>query len=247
MRVVGILGGMSWQSTALYYDAINTGVKARLGGLHSAELVLYSVDFGVIEKLQHQDDWDGAAAIMAKAGRRLAAAGAEAILIATNTMHKRADDVAEASGLPILHIAGATGQAIIDQGFKKPLLLATAFTMEQDFYKSRLIERFGLDVITPDAADRAEVHRIIYDELCQGVVRDESRRIYQNIIQKYADDTDACIDCIILGCTEITMLIGAEDCPHPVFDTTALHAKAAVDFALQDIDIHPVDGGDDNG
>ena len=228
MRVIGVLGGMSWQSTALYYDAINKGVKARLGGLHSAELVLYSVDFGVIEKLQHNDDWDGAAAIMAEAGRRLAAAGAEAILIATNTMHKRADDVATASGLPILHIADATGQAIVDQGLKKPLLLATAFTMEQDFYTARLVDVFDLDVVIPEAEDRAEIHRIIYDELCQGQVRDQSRAIYRDIIKRYADDCDS----VIFGCTEITMLIGAEDSPHPVFDTTALHAQAAVDFAL---------------
>ena len=228
MRVIGILGGMSWQSTALYYDAINKGVAARLGGLHSAELVLYSVDFGVIEQLQHQGDWDGAAAIMAKAGRRLAAAGAEAILIATNTMHKRADDVARASGVPLLHIADATGKAITDQGFKKPLLLATAFTMEQDFYTARLIDGFGLDVVIPDAEDRQEIHRVIYDELCQGQVKDDSRQMYQDIMAKYADETD----CVIMGCTEITLLIGAEDAPHPVFDTTALHAEAAVNFAL---------------
>ena len=231
MRVIGILGGMSWQSTALYYNAINQGVNARLGGLHSAELVLYSVDFGAIEKYQHQGDWDGAAAIMADAGQRLAAAGAEAILIATNTMHKRADDVIAASNLPLLHIADATGQAIVDAGFKKPLLLATAFTMEQDFYIARLTDQFNLDVVIPDAADRKDIHRIIYDELCQGVVRDESRQIYQKVMAKYAGQTD----CVIMGCTEITMLIGAEDAPHPVFDTTALHAKAAVDFALQDM------------
>ena len=230
MRVIGILGGMSWQSTALYYDAINQGVNTRLGGLHSAELVLYSVDFGAIEKCQHQGDWDGAAVIMAAAGRRLKAAGAEAILIATNTMHKRADDVIAATDLPLLHIADATGQAIVDAGFKRPLLLATAFTMEQDFYIARLTDQFNLDVVTPDAPDRKEIHRIIYEELCQGVVRDLSRQIYKKIMAKYADQTD----CVIMGCTEITMLIGAEDAPHPVFDTTALHAQAAVDFALQD-------------
>lgn len=228
MRVVGLLGGMSWQSTALYYDAINKGVNARMGGLHSAQLVLYSVDFGAIEQCQHQGDWDGAAAIMADAGRHLAAAGAEAILIATNTMHKRADDVIAATGLPLLHIADATGQAIVNQGFKKPLLLATAFTMEQDFYIAQLTDLFDLEVVVPDAADRKEIHRIIYDELCQGDVRDHSRQIYKGIMAKHADD----IDCVILGCTEITMLIGAEDAPHPVFDTTALHAEAAVDFAL---------------
>ena len=228
MRVIGILGGMSWESTALYYQAINTEVKSRLGGLHSAELVMYSLDFSVIEDLQHKGDWDGAGAIMAEAGRKLAAAGAEAILIATNTMHKRADDVERASGLPILHIADATGEAIVRKGLNRPLLLATAFTMEQDFYKSRLQDRFGLEVVVPEAADRATVHQVIYDELCQGLIRDASRDAYRDIIAKHQDQTD----CVILGCTEITMLISADDCPYAMFDTTALHAQAAVDFAL---------------
>lgn len=228
MRVIGILGGMSWESTALYYQAINTEVKSRLGGLHSAELVMYSLDFSVIEDLQHKGDWDGAGAIMAEAGRKLAAAGAEAILIATNTMHKRADDVERASGLPILHIADATGEAIVRKGLNRPLLLATAFTMEQDFYKSRLQDRFGLEVVVPEAADRATVHQVIYDELCQGLIRDASRDAYRDIIAKHQDQTD----CVILGCTEITMLISADDCPYAMFDTTALHAQAAIDFAL---------------
>ena len=228
MRVIGILGGMSWESMALYYQAINTEVKSRLGGLHSAELVMYSLDFSVIEDLQHKGDWDGAGAIMAEAGRKLAAAGAEAILIATNTMHKRADDVERASGLPILHIADATGEAIVRKGLNRPLLLATAFTMEQDFYKSRLQDRFGLEVVVPEAADRATVHQVIYDELCQGLIHDTSRDAYRDIIAKHQDQTD----CVILGCTEITMLISADDCPYAMFDTTALHAQAAVDFAL---------------
>jgi len=228
MRVIGILGGMSWESTALYYQAINSEVKSRLGGLHSAELVMYSLDFSVIEDLQHKGDWDGAGAIMAEAGRKLAAAGAEAILIATNTMHKRADDVERASGLPILHIADATGESIVRKGLNRPLLLATAFTMEQDFYKSRLQDRFGLEVVVPEAADRATVHQVIYDELCQGLIRDASRDAYRDIIAKHQDQTD----CVILGCTEITMLISADDCPYAMFDTTALHAQAAVDFAL---------------
>jgi aspartate racemase len=228
MRVIGILGGMSWESTALYYQAINSEVKSRLGGLHSAELVMYSLDFSVIEDLQHKGDWDGAGAIMAEAGRKLAAAGAEAILIATNTMHKRADDVERASGLPILHIADATGESIVRKGLNRPLLLATAFTMEQDFYKSRLQDRFGLEVVVPEAADRATVHQVIYDELCQGLIRDASRDAFRDIIAKHQDQTD----CVILGCTEITMLISADDCPYAMFDTTALHAQAAVDFAL---------------
>ena len=228
MRIVGILGGMSWQSTQLYYDRINTLVGQRLGGLHSAELLLYSVDFGVIEKLQHDGDWDGAAALLAEAGKRLAQGGAEAILIATNTMHKMADDIAAASKLPILHIADATAKAIADAGMSRPLLLATAFTMEQDFYTSRLKDPFGLTPIIPEADDRAQIHRIIYDELCMGIVQEDSKAIYQDIVSKYENEAD----CVILGCTEITMLIGQDDVALPVFDTTALHAEAAVDFAL---------------
>ncbi len=232
MRVIGILGGMSWQSTQLYYDQINTLVGARLGGLHSAELLIYSVDFGVIEKLQHDGDWEGAARILADAGAKLARGGAEAILIATNTMHKMADEIAAASGLPILHIADATAQAITNAGYKKPLLLATAFTMEQDFYKGRLIDPFKLAPIIPNAADRAEIHRIIYDELCLGIISPKSKSIYQDIIARYEDNAD----CVILGCTEITMLIGQDDVNLPVFDTTALHGEAAVNFALGSMD-----------
>ena len=228
MRILGIIGGMSWQSTQLYYDRINTLVGQRLGGLHSAELLLYSVDFGVIEKLQHDGDWDGATTLLAQAGARLAAGGAEAILIATNTMHKMADEIAEASGLPILHIADATAAAIRTAGHRRPLLLATAFTMEQEFYKGRLKDPFGLDPVIPDADDRAIIHRIIYEELCMGVVSERSKAMYQDIVATYEHDAD----CVILGCTEITMLIGQDDVNLPVFDTTALHAQAAVDFAL---------------
>ena len=228
MKTIGIIGGMSWQSTQLYYEQINTLVAARLGGLHSAQILLYSVDFGVIEKLQHDGDWDGATQILVDAGMRLVRGDADAILIATNTMHKMADDIATASGLPILHIVDATAKAICDQGRKRPLLLATAFTMEQDFYKGRLISPFGLDPIIPDEADRGIVHRVIYDELCMGVIKPQSKQLYQGIIEKY----DAEADCVILGCTEITTLIGKDDVNLPVFDTTALHAEAAVDFIL---------------
>ena len=228
MKTIGIIGGMSWQSTQLYYEQINTLVGERLGGLHSAQILLYSVDFGVIEKLQHDGDWDGATRILADAGVRLARGGADAILIATNTMHKMVDAIAAASGLPILHIADATAQAICDQGKKRPLLLATAFTMEQDFYKGRLIDPFGLDPIIPDDDHRAIIHRVIYDELCMGVVNPDSKQHYQNIIMAYEDKAD----CVILGCTEITMLIGKDDVNLPVFDTTALHGAAAVDFLL---------------
>ena len=230
-RVIGILGGMSWESTSLYYRRINQLVKAKLGGLHSAELVLYSLDFAEIETRQHQGDWDGAAAIMARAARSLVAAGAEAIVIATNTMHKRASDVAEASQVPLLHIADATGAAIAARGHKKPLLLATAFTMEEDFYTSRLKDVFGLMPIIPDADDRKVIHQIIYDELCQGVVSLPSKDAYIKIMEKYQADAD----CVILGCTEITMLVGDEDTSLPVFDTTELHAQAAADFLTQDL------------
>ena len=227
-HIVGILGGMSWESTSLYYSRINTLVKEALGGLHSAELVLYSVDFAAIEDAQHSGDWDKAAAIMAKAAQGLAAAGAKAIVIATNTMHKRADDVAAASGRPVLHIADATAAAIGAAGLKRPLLLATAFTMEEDFYKERLRDRFGLDPVVPDAADRAVIHRVIYEELCQGVVSAISKQHYLDIIARYRGEVDS----VILGCTEITMLIAAEDTDLPVFDTTELHARAAADFLL---------------
>jgi aspartate racemase len=232
-RVIGVLGGMSWESTSLYYSRINTMVKDALGGLHSAELVIYSLDFAAIEDAQHKGDWDKAAAIMAKAAQRLKAAGAEAIVIATNTMHKRAEDVATASGLPVLHIADATAEAICSAKLTRPLLLATAFTMQEDFYKGRLTERFGLTPVVPDAEEQAEIHRIIYDELCLGVVNPASKAIYQRIIRAYEKD----VDCVILGCTEITMLIGAEDISLPVFDTTELHARAATDFLIADC--HP--------
>ncbi|MCE2517447.1 MAG: aspartate/glutamate racemase family protein [Alphaproteobacteria bacterium] len=228
-HVVGILGGFCWESTSLYYSRINTMVKQALGGLHSAELLLYSLDFAAIEEAQHKGDWDGAAAIMGRAAKSLADAGAKAIVIATNTMHKRADDVAAASGVPVLHIADATAAAIVAAGLKRPLLLATAFTMEETFYKGRLIDGFGLDPVVPDAEDRALIHRVIYDELCQGIVQAASKQAYLDVIARYRD----AVDCVILGCTEITMLIGAEDTDLPVFDTTEWHARAATDFLLK--------------
>lgn len=227
-RRLGILGGMSWESTQLYYSQINTKVKQDLGGLHSAQVIIYSLDFAEIEYHQHQGDWDAAGAIMADAAKGLAAAGAEAIVIATNTMHKRADDVIAASGLPLIHIADGTAKAILAKGLKRPLLLATAFTMEQGFYKARLTEHFGIDPIVPNHEDRLEIHRIIYDELCLGVVNEASKAIYRDIITRYHDE----VDCVILGCTEITMLIGQSDTDLPVFDTTALHVDAAVEFLL---------------
>ncbi len=233
MRVIGILGGMSWQSTALYYERMNRLIAAGLGGLHSAEVVIYSVDFAAIEALQHKGDWHAAGQIMAAASKKLTAAGAEAILLATNTMHKCVPDMAAATDVPILHIADATGAAIAASGLRRPLLLATAFTMEQDFYKGRLTDGFGLDPVIPNADDRQNIHRIIYDELCHGIITEESTNIYLDIIRRYSDDCD----CVILGCTEITLLISDAviadgRCPLPVFDTTQLHVQAAVDFAL---------------
>ncbi|MHA7845977.1 aspartate/glutamate racemase family protein [Serratia sp. D1N4] len=229
MKVLGLLGGMSWESTIPYYRMINEQVKAQLGGLHSAKIVLYSVDFQEIERLQHQGDWDGAGRLLAGAAASLRAAGAEAIVICTNTMHKVADAVEQASGLPLLHIADATALQVRQQNIHRVGLLGTRFTMEQDFYRGRLQDKFDIDVITPTEADRQIVHRIIYEELCLGKIcdasRDEYRRIISNLEQQGAQG-------IIFGCTEISLLVGAQDAAVPVFDTTAIHARAAAEYAL---------------
>ncbi len=229
MRIVGLIGGMSWESTAVYYRLINQEVRARLGPLRSAELLLYSVDFGPIEQLQREGRWDDAAVLLAGAARRLAAGGAECLVLCTNTMHKVADRIEVASALPLLHIADATGSAAAAAGFRRVGLMATAYTMEQPFLKDRLAQRFGLEVLVPDAHGRQDVHRIIYDELCAGVVRGESRQAYRAVIEALVDRG---AQAIVLGCTEIALLIGQDDAPVPVLDTTALHARAAVDFAL---------------
>lgn len=229
MKTLGLLGGMSWESTQHYYRALNEGVKQTLGGLHSAKLVLYSIDFAEIERLQHQGDWAETAIILAAAAQSVERAGAEGLLICTNTMHKVADDIQAAIKIPLLHIADATGEALQRDGVKQVGLLGTAFTMEQTFYKDRLEKRFGLTVSVPSARDRAEVHRIIYDELCRGKVLPESRARYLTIMDElYENDAQA----IILGCTEIAMLVGSDDTDIPLYDTTALHAKAAVTWAL---------------
>lgn len=229
MKVLGLLGGMSWESTIPYYRMINERVKARLGGLHSAKIVLYSVDFQEIERLQHQGDWHGAGRLLARAAASLRAAGAEAIVICTNTMHKVADAVEQASGLPLIHIADATALQVRQQKIRRVGLLGTRFTMEQDFYRGRLQDKFDIEVITPDEADREIVHRIIYQELCLGKIcaasRDEYRRIIRNLEQQGAQG-------IIFGCTEISLLVGAADAAVPVFDTTAIHAHAAAEYAL---------------
>jgi len=229
MRILGLIGGMSWESTAVYYRLINQEVRARLGPLRSAELLLYSVDFGPIEAMQREGRWDDAAGHLAAAARRLEAGGAECIVLCTNTMHKLAEQIAAATPLPLLHIADATGRAAVAAGARRVGLLATAYTMEQPFLKERLAQRFGLEVLVPDPDERREVHRIIYDELCAGVVRDASRQAYRRVIESLcARGAQA----IVLGCTEIALLVGADDAPVPVLDTTALHAAAAVDFAL---------------
>ena len=227
-RTLGIIGGMSWESTESYYRLINEGIKAELGNLHSADFLIHSVDFAPIGELQAQGAWDEMGAILANSGKRLQAAGAQGLLIATNTMHKVIDDVQAATNLPIIHIADATAKAIQAQGLTKIALLGTQFTMTQDFYKQRLIDT-GLQVLIPENDARAEVHRIIYDELCQGQFLDSSRHYYSQVIKDLANKG---AEGVILGCTEIGLLIQQADSPIAVFDTTAIHAAAAVDFLL---------------
>ncbi|UHQ23455.1 aspartate/glutamate racemase family protein [Lysobacter sp. 5GHs7-4] len=229
MKTLGLLGGMSWESTVPYYRQINQTVKERLGGLHSARLLLYSVDFAQIERLQHAGDWDAAGRALGEAARSLRAGGAELLVICTNTMHKVADTVEAMSGLPLLHIADPTGAAIRAARLRRIALLGTRFTMEQDFYRQRLSERHGLDVLVPEADERELVHRVIYDELCLGEIRDASREAYRGIIAKLVARG---AQGVILGCTEIGLLIGAQDVEVPVFDTTALHARAAALAAI---------------
>ena len=231
MKTLGLIGGMSWESTVPYYRMINEHVKQQLGGLHSAKLFLYSVDFYEIEKLQMAGDWQQAGEILGNAANALARAGAEVIVVCTNTMHKVADDIERIGGLPLLHIADATAEKIKGQGLRKIGLLGTRFTMEQDFYRGRLQDIHEIEVVTPDEADRAIVHRIIYEELCLGIVNDASREEYRQIIAKLELHG---VEGIILGCTEITLLVGAEDASVPVFDTTAIHALAAAEFSLKD-------------
>jgi len=234
MKTIGLLGGMSWESTAVYYRLINEGVKARLGGLHSAKLVLYSVDFQEIEELQHAADWDEAGKVLAKAAHFLQLAGADFLVICTNTMHKVAPAIEREINIPILHIADATAAVIKGLGIRTVGLLGTRFTMEQDFYTGRLREKHGLQVLIPDENERERVHQIIYEELCLGKVLDESseeyRRIIKNLAQRGAEG-------IILGCTEISMLIGQKDSPVPLFDTTRIHAQKAVGWAIEGV--HP--------
>ncbi|SDG52376.1 aspartate racemase [Limimonas halophila] len=232
MRTLGLLGGMSWESTALYYRRINELVRERLGGLHSAPLVLWSVDFAGIEALQAAGDWDAAGRQLADCGRRVAAAGAEALVLCTNTMHVVADRVAAGSGLPLIHIADATAGAVRAAGCTRPLLLATRYTMEQDFYLGRLRREHGLDVRVPGEEDRETVHRAIFDELCVGVASPAAKAAYLDIVARA--EREQGVDSVILGCTEVGLLIGADDLALPVFDSAELHVRAAVDFLIRD-------------
>ena len=227
MRTLGLLGGMSWESTLLYYRLLNEGVKARVGSLRSAPLVLWSFDFGPIAERQAAGEWEALASELGEAGRRLAAAGAEALLICTNTMHRLHPQVEEAAGVPAIHIADATGAALRRARCRRPALLGTRFTMEGEFYRGRLAERHGIEALIPDEPGRALVHDVIYDELCRGIIQPRSRNAYLEVIERLrAEGADG----VILGCTEITLLIGQSDTNLPVFDATALHAEAGVEF-----------------
>jgi aspartate racemase len=225
-----MLGGMSWESSAQYYRFANELVRDRLGGLHSARCVLLSVDFAEIEQLQVAERWDEAALLLAGAAKQLEAAGADLLVLCTNTMHKVADQVADAIGIPLVHLADATADAVIAAGLDTVGVLGTAFTMEQTFYRERLISH-GLNVLVPDATDRAVVHRVIYEELCRGIVTDASRSAYVSVIDRLAA---AGAQGIVLGCTEIELLIGPSESPVPVFPTTRLHVQAAVELALSE-------------
>jgi aspartate racemase len=227
--VIGLIGGLSWESSAQYYRIINREVRARLGGVHSARSLMWSVDFGEIERLQHDGDWDKLTEQMKDAAIRLERGGADFVLICSNTMHRMADAVAEAIDIPFIHIADPTGAKIKAAGLRKVGLIGTAFTMEQDFYKGRLNDLFGLEVVVPHAEDRRIIHDIIYRELVAGEVLPKSRAAYREVIARLvAQGAQA----IILGCTEIMLLISDEDSAVPLFDTTAIHAMAAVDRAL---------------
>ncbi|MFA0310581.1 aspartate/glutamate racemase [Vibrio splendidus] len=231
MKTIGLLGGMSWESTMSYYKSINEGVKANLGGLNSAKICMYSVNFDEIEKLQHQGRWAETADILSDAALSVEKGGADFILICTNTMHKVVPEIEEKITIPILHIADTTARKLLEQGVKTVGLLGTAFTMEQDFYKGRLTDKFGIDVVTPDESDREKVHNIIYQELCRGEVKEESRAVYRKIIEKLSQQG---AEAVILGCTEIVLLIQQQHTDVPLFDTTAIHAEAAVRLATKD-------------
>jgi len=231
MKTIGLIGGMSWESSLEYYRIINETVKEKLGGLHSAKCLMFSVDFAEVEVLQREGRWDEAGQMMVAAGQSLERGGVDFVVLCTNTMHKLADQLQAGIQIPLLHIADATAEKIRAAGLHKIGLLGTRFTMEHDFYKGRLVDLFGLEVLTPEAAEREVVHRVIYDELCLGVVREESRQEYIRIMKNLEA---AGAEGIILGCTEIELLVQPGDSSLPLFPTTRIHAEAAVEYALAD-------------
>jgi len=230
MKTIGMIGGMSWESTLEYYRIVNQEVKARLGGLHSAKCLLYSVDFEEIERLQHENRWEEAGEMLGCAAQSLEKGGADFILICTNTMHKVAKEVEESVAIPLLNIADATAEKIIAAGMQKIALLGTRFTMEEDFYKGRLIDAFALDVLVPNEPEMDVIHRVIYGELCLGKIDSDSRQQYIDVIDRLVEEG---AEGVILGCTEIGLLVKQEDTRVPLVDTTEIHARAAVDFALR--------------
>jgi aspartate racemase len=230
MKIIGLIGGMSWESSLEYYRIINEEVKRKLGGLHSAKILMYSFDFEEIEKVQHQGKWGEAAKLMIEAAQRLEKAGADFVVICSNTMHKMSGEVRKNIGIPLLHIGDATAEKIREANFKKVGLLGTRFTMEEDFYKGRLIGRYGFEVVIPDEKGRQIVHDIIYKELCLGVIKPSSKGQFCEIIKNLVKDG---AEGIILGCTEIPLLIKQEDVKVPLFDTTRIHAESAVKYALK--------------
>jgi len=232
IKVIGMIGGMSWESSLEYYRLVNQMVKEKMGGLHSARCLMFSVDFAEIEILQHEGRWDEATEIMVDAGLRIEKGGADFLIICTNTMHLMADDVQKAINIPLLHIADAAAQKIKDLGLKKVGLLGTRFTMEQDFYKGRLKDRHGIDVIVPSDEEMTVVHDVIYNQLCLGDIRDSSRQLYKKIIAAMEGRGAAGV---VLGCTEIPLLVSQGDVDIPIIDTTAIHAEAAVNFALSEV------------
>ena len=232
MKTIGLLGGMSWESTSSYYEFVNEGVKKKLGGLHSAKVVLYSVDFDEIEKLQHSGDWEGTALILSDAAAKIQAGGADFLLICTNTMHKVADKIQASIDIPIVHIADATAMSLAAGGIKKVGLLGTRFTMSEDFYKGRLKSEFGLEVLVPSEKDQDIVHNIIYSELCLGDIKDDSRKSVLDIIESLGS---AGAEAVILGCTEIALLVQQEHTEMPLYDTTTIHASRAVELALSEV------------
>jgi len=230
--VIGLIGGMSWESSTEYYRIINREVRARLGGVHSARILMWSVDFAEVERLQHHENWGKLTSVMVDAAFRLERGGADFIVLCTNTMHKMADEITDSVSIPLIHIADPTAEKIKAAGLQKVGLLGTKFTMEQDFYKGRLSEKHGLEVLVPEEADRQLVHRIIYEELVAGEIKADSRAAYREIIARLVHRG---AQAVILGCTEIMLLVSDEDSPVPLFDTTLLHAQAAVDHALAGI------------